>query len=112
MESRLLPQLDRAGALGPRVAEWTIVAILSKLCKTPRAGEGQVDDLGRFAVIAEEMFGPIGGEAGPRKGCLKRTEAWPIFDGVDQIRGRGVGKGVGHLLKDIVGFHQLELDVD
>jgi hypothetical protein len=31
---------------------------------------------------------------------LKRTDAWPIFNRIDQI-GRGrIGEGVGHLIKE------------
>jgi len=60
-----------------------------------RPGHWQADNFRHLAVIAEEVLGPGGRDVGAGQRGLKRGDAWPFLDGVDQIRGRRIREGVG-----------------
>jgi len=108
-EPLLLSSLAMFGFLGANsVGEKLGPFFLTKTLKSLWTYDRQGHTLGHLAVAAEETLGPGRGEAAAREGFLKLTDAWPIFNRIDQI-GRGrIGEGVGHLIKDIVGLDQLD----
>ena len=67
---------------------------------------GQAYDFGHAAVVTKEALGPRGGDVTAGECGIECGDAWPFLDGVDQIRRSGIGKGIGHLVEDIIGFDQ------
>jgi hypothetical protein len=75
----------------------------SQAGEATRPADGEGNDLGLLTVRAEEVLGSFGDESLCGQRGLEATDARPLFNGVNQVRGGGVGIGVDHLVENVVG---------
>ena len=101
--------LSVLGFLGAHVLGYKVGPIaLRKVHKAVGPSDFEADNFRHAAVISEEMLWSSGGNMTSGQRDLEGADAWPLLDGVDQIGGRRIGEGVGHLVEDVVRLDHVD----